>query len=286
MRLYHDHPRIDFQTELNDIPNFTVIVSEFPLAEEITEIRRGIPFGFSHGSWSTPNATLQGWTKGIVPAVRWIDYALAGGGGVAIFDRGCSGRELDQRTPIIYLLNAEDKYYKYPNAWLSGKGKHVLEYSLFAHESDWLEAQVPHRAWEYNSPPFAIQNAASRPAAPFIETSENLILEAARCEEDYIELRLLECLGVQGNGQLTINLPHTGASLTDAMGKKKSDLSNGPKYEIPVRPQQILTVRLTTNSAVPKPQSITKWDPFVPEEKLAALHAYDPNIIGHPPIGS
>jgi alpha-mannosidase len=286
MRLYHDHPRIDFQTELNDIPNFTVVVSEFPLAEEITEIRRGIPFGFSHGGWSKPNADLHGWTKGIVPAVRWVDYALSGGGGVAIFDRGCSGRELDQRTPIIYLLNAEDKYYGYPNAWLSGKGKHMLEYSMFAHEDDWLQAQVPYRAWEYNSPPFAVQNAGLQPAAPFIETSENLILEATRREDNYIELRLLECLGLHGTAQVTVSLPHTGASLTDAMGKKKSDLSNGPRYKIPVRPQQILTLRLTTDSTVLKPEPITRWDTFVREAKLAALHAYDPNTIGHPPKGS
>jgi hypothetical protein len=286
MRLYHEHSRIDFQTELNDIPNATVVVAEFPLAEEIAEIRRGIPFGFSHGAWSKPNANLHGWTKGIVPAVRWIEYALAGGGGVAIFDRGCSGRELNGRTPIVYLLNAEDKYYGYPNPWLSGKGKHLLEYSLFAHENDWRQAQVPHRAWEYNVAPFTLQNAALRAATLFIETSENLILEAARREENYIELRLLECLGVAGTARITVSLPHTAASLTDAMGKKKSDLSHGPKYEIPIRPQQIVTLRLTTDQPIPRPEPITTWDRFVPEAKQAALHAYDPNTIGHPPKGS
>lgn len=284
-RFYHDFPRIDFQTELNDIPNFTVVVAEFPFADEITDIRRGIPFGFSHGAWSKPNANLHGWTKGIVPAVRWIDYALAGGGGVAIFDRGCSGRELDDRTPIIYLLNAEDKYYGYPNSWLSGNGKHVLEYSLFPHASDWEHAQVPHRAWEYNAPLIAIQNAAVHTASPFIETSENLILHAVRREQNFIELRLLECLGLPGTGHLIVNLPHKDASLTDARGKKKSALANGPNYEVSVRPQQILTVRLMTDSAVSSPEPITKWDPFVPQQKLAALHAYDPTIIGHPPKG-
>jgi hypothetical protein len=217
--------------------------------------------------------------------VRWIDYAFAGGGGVAIFDRGCSGRELDDRTPIIYLLNAEDKYYGYPNSWLSGKGKHILQYSLLPHAGDWEHAQVPHRAWEYNAPPIAIQNAAVRPPSPLIETSENLILHAVRREDNYIELRLLECLGLPGTGHLIVHVPHQSASLTDARGKKKSDLVNGPKYEIPVRPQQILTVRLMTDSAVSKPEPVTKWDPFVPEQKLEALHAYDPKIIGHPPKG-
>ncbi len=285
-RFYHDHPRIDFETELNDIPNFTVVVAEFPLAEEITEIRRGIPFGFSHGSWSKPNATLHGWTKGIVPAVRWIDYALAGGGGVALFDRGCSGRELNGTTPIIYLLNAEDKYLGYRNPWLSGRGKHVLKYSLLAHESKWQDAQIPHRAWEYNCPPIPITGVTPRPAVPFVETSENLIIEAIRREDNYIELRLIECLGIPGTGRLKINVKHDGASLTDATGKKKSDLPNGTTYDISVRPQQILTVRLMVDTAVNSPEPITRWDSFVPENKLAALHAYDPNTIGHPPEGN
>ncbi len=92
IRFYHDHPRIDFETELNDVPNYTVVVAEFPLAEDIVEVRRGIPYGFAHGAWSKPNPSLHGWTKGIVPAVRWIDFALANGGGLALLDRGLSGR--------------------------------------------------------------------------------------------------------------------------------------------------------------------------------------------------
>ena len=286
LRFYHDHPRIDFETEFNDIPNFTVVVAEFPLAEEVSEIRRGIPFGFSHGAWSNPNPKLPGWTKGIVPAVRWIDYALAGGGGVALFDRGCSGREIDGRIPIIYLLNAEDKYQGYPNAWLSGKGKHVLEYSLLAHEADWTQARIPQFAWEYNAPPVAVPGVAPHTAAPFIETSDNLILQAARREENLLELRLLECFGAAGAAHLKVNLPHTSAFLTDAIGRKQSDLSDGPTYRFSVRPQQIVTVRLQVSSSVPTPAPITAWDPFVPQDKLAALHAYNPATIGHPPLGS
>src|SRR5450631_4464373 len=79
---YQHNPRIDFETEVEDLPNLTVLVAEFPLAGNVDEVRRGIPFGFSHGAWAKPNPELHGWTKGIVPAVRWSHYALAGGGGV------------------------------------------------------------------------------------------------------------------------------------------------------------------------------------------------------------
>lgn len=285
IRFYHDHPRIDFETELNDVPNYTIVVSEFPLAEDVLEVRRGIPYGFSHGAWSKPNPDLHGWTKGIVPAVRWIDFSLAKGGGFAILDRGLSGRELNERTPIIYLLNAEDKYVGYENAWLSGKGKHVLPYSIVPHESAWQEARIPHMAWEYNREPVVIASRGAIPVRSFLETSENVVVEALRREGDHIELRLVECLGLSGTAKIKVDLPHRSTSVTDLTGRRLSDLPKSSLYTFPVRPQQIVTLHFTTSSALPEPEPIRSWDPFVPDAKLPALHDYDPNLIGHPPFG-
>ncbi len=286
VRFYKNYPRIDFETELNDIPDRTVVVSEFPLAEDVLEIRRGIPYGFSHGAWAKPNPKLHGWTKGIVPAVRWSHYTLASGAGFAIFDRGVSGREIENRTPIICLLNAEDKYWGYPNSWLSGKGRHVLSYAVLAHDVDWRHARVPQMAWEYNSPPILIAKRNPSPRRPFVETSDNVIVEALRREQNYIELRMVECFGEAGVATVKLDLPHVSATLTDLIGRMQSALKKSAEYRIPVRPQQIVTMHFETASALPVPEPIKEWDPFVPKEKLAALHAYDPKLIGHPPFGS
>ena len=237
LRFYKDFPRIDFETEVQDIPNITVVVAEFPLAEDIEEVRRGIPCGFSHGAWAKPNPDLVGWTKGIVPAVRWSHYSLAGGGGVAILDRGLTGRELNERTPIIYLLNATDKYYGYPNAWLSGKGKHHLEYALVAHEGHWDQARIPQMAWEYNCPPVLVAGRKAMAAKSFVHTSSNVIVEVVRREGKDIEMRLIECLGLPGTAEVTLNLPHQGAALTDLRGRNPKPLAgSGPTYRFPVRP--------------------------------------------------
>lgn len=284
-RFYHAHPRIDFETELNDIPNFTVVVAEFPLAENVIEIRRGIPFGFSHGGWTKPNPALHGWTKGIVPAVRWIDYSFDSGG-FALFDRGCSGREIDGRTPLIYLLNAEDKYNGYPNAWLSGKGRHVLSYSAMFHGSPWIEARIPHVAWEYNQQPVHIAQTRAAAPKPYVETSGNVIMEALRREGDHIELRMVECLGLPASAWVELSLPHSAAVLTNALGHPIRELHKSARYEFPIRPQEIVTLQFRTAETLPTPDPIEAWDRFVPKEKLAALHAYDPNLIGHPPFGS
>ena len=285
MRFYQDHPRIDFETELNDVPNYTIVVSEFPLAEDILEVRRAIPYGFSHGAWSKPNPELHGWTKGIVPAVRWIDFSLTNGSGFAILDRGLSGRELNDRTPILYLLNAEDKYVGYENPWLSGKGRHVLPYAIVAHDAPWSDARIPQMAWEYNREPVVISGRSVTPSRSFLETSDNVIVEAVRREGDHIEIRLVECLGSSGKAEVKLALPHKSAALTDLAGRKLQALPKSEQYSFPVRPQQIVTLQFETSSVLPMPEPVQSWDAFVPEEKLPALHAYDPNLIGHPPFG-
>ena len=284
IRFYQNHPRIDFETELADIPNHTVVVAEFPFADEVAEIRRGIPNGFSHGAWNKPNPDLHGWTRGIVPAVRWTDYSFSQGGGVSLLDRGLSGREINGKTPIIFLLNATDKYRGYPNAWLSGKGNHHLSYALIARDGDWNQSGIPHAAREYNLQPVFLGGAGRVETQSFLQTSENLTLQAVRREGKEIEIRMIECLGAPGTAEVTINFPHGRASLTDLVGKRRRTLRGGPTYRFPVRPQQIVTIRLAAGSAVPSVKPMERWDPLVPKSKLKALHTYG-NYKGHPPAG-
>jgi alpha-mannosidase len=281
---HKDYPRLDFETELEEIPDRTVVVAEFSLAEEITEVRRGIPYGFSHGAWAKPDPELHGWTRGIVPAVRWSHYALAGGGGVAILDRGLTGRELNGRTPILYLLNAIDKYYGYPNSWLSGKNRQRLAYALVAHESEWRQARIPRMAWEYNCPPIPLPGCAPKAAQSFLETSDNVIVESMRREGRDIELRLVECFGYPGNAEVNLALPHREAFLTDLTGANARLLKGGPAYRFPIRPQQIVTLRFRTDTAIAVPEPLLRWDELVPMGKRETLNTYS-GVKGHPPRG-
>ncbi len=285
MRFYKNHPRIDFETELNDIPNLTVVVAEFPLAAAPAEIRRGLPFGFTHGPWARPDPELHGWFKGINPVVRWIDYELPDGGGVAILDRGLTGREINDRTPIIYLYNATDEYYGYPNPWLSGKGSHKLEYALIAHEAGWTAARIPQLAWEYNCPVTTVEGCAVTAPRSFLRTSANVIAEVVRRDGPDIEVRLVECLGRAGTAEVALDLPHEQAALTDLTGQNARRLEGGPDYSFPVRPQQIVSLRFRTASPVAKIEPLTKWDDLVPAGKRTALYDHRRDRKGHPPRG-
>ncbi len=195
------------------------------------------------------------------------------------------GRELTGRTPVIFLLNTSSAYRGYPNAWLSGRGVHRLEYALLAHEGAWETARIPQMAWEFNVPPVAVSGCAATPPRSFLRTSDNVIVEAMRREEGEIELRCAECLGRAGQAVVTVDLPHRGAVLTDLVGSQRHPLTGGPEYRFPVRPQQIVTLRFGTDSTVPAVKPLTRWDDLVPEGKRAALNRYLPEVKGHPPAG-
>jgi hypothetical protein len=127
--------------------------------------------------------------------------------------------------------------------------------------------------------------AKVRPVS-FVETSENMIVEAVRREGKDIELRMVECLGRAGTAQVTVALPHRQAALTDLVGSRAQPLSGGPQYQFPVRPQQIVTMHLATAEAVPEIKPLLKWDQLVPPKKLAALKTRLKGRKGHPPHGS
>ena len=286
IRFYKKHHRIDFETELNDIPDLTVVIAEFPLIEKPLEIRRGIPFGFSHAAWAQPDETLSDLPEGIKPVVRWIDYSFADGGGVAILDKGLSGREINDKTPVIYLYNATDKYYGYPNSWLSGKGSHNLEYSLVPHSEEWDLARIPQMAWEYNCPVIMTPGCGKQQARSIVQTSDNIIVEVIRREGADIELRMAECLGRAGNTSITIDLPHSSAALTNMVGNNPQQMKGTKSYSFPVRPQQIVTMRLRTGSAVEEIRPLLTWDELVPPSKREALNSYLKDKKGHPPRGN
>jgi hypothetical protein len=291
LHLYKDYPRIDFDTELNDIPDKTVVVVEFPLAEAILETRRGIPYGFSHGARAASESQisnlrsqdLAGFADGIVPALRWSHYQFEQGG-VALLDRGLPGRELTGQTPVLFLLNAQEIYMGDPCPWLSGRGRHHFSYAFVAHDVGWRTARIPQMAWEFNCPPIAVAGVAKAAPMSFLQTSANVIVEALRREGNEIELRLAECLGAVGTAEVTLNLPHREAALTDLVGGRRVPATGRSSYRFPVRAQQIVTLRCRTDSAVADVQPLVNWEPLVPPAKRAALNA-KLNKKGHPPAG-
>jgi hypothetical protein len=210
---------------------------------------------------------------------------MTSAGGLAILDRGLTGRELHNATPILYLLNATDTYRAYPNAWLSGAGKHHFEYALVPHPGKAADFGVPRLAWEYNMLPVVGLGKEATRTGSFVETSDRLILAAMRREGSDLELRVVDWTGQpEGKATVTVHLPHQAAAITDMNGANPQPLGGGPRCEMTVRPQQIITLRLKTDTAVPTVEPRTRWDDLVPESKRPALNRFI-NRKGHPPAG-
>ena len=291
---YRSSPRIDFKTRL-DLKATDLIVSvDFPLLGTVTERTRGIPFGFSStdpSRMSRPadyylnsDHVTYGYSEAILPAIRWSNYQLAGGGGMALLDQGLTGHELNDHTVTLDLLNAQSNYRNTPNELLRGLGVHEFNYAILPHAGSWQEAQIPRRAWEFNAPVYA--NASSRLEKPqsFLSTSDNLIVEAIRRVGRQIEVRLSEWSGAAGTGEVTIRLPHNSARLTNLMGEQGVVLAGGPTYRFPVRPQQIVTLRFDASSGVQEPSPLRNWASLVPSAKQRALKVRLQSK-GHPPRG-
>jgi len=285
MTFYKKSPRIDFDVELSDILDATVVVTEFPLSGEIKEVRRGIPYGFSAASWPNPDPKMPGCATGIVPAVRWSHYTTADGYGFAILDRGLSGRELNGNTPIIFLMNACDKYEGYDCAWLSGKGKQKLSFALVANEGGFPKSNVVRMGYEFNAPLLASAGSAVSKLRSFVKTSDNMVVEAIRREGQFIEMRMVESKGVGGKAQVNLSLPHTDAAITNMLGEHPVKLKGNSSYTFNVRPQQIVTMRFKTKTGVMKIKPLTDWNPLVPVAKQEMLNKRLPNVLGHPPMG-
>lgn len=276
VRFHFRHPRIDFETELLDVPDRTIVSVEFPLKDPVQAVRRGIPYGFA---LQLPERGK--YPAAIEPAIRWSHYSTSGGG-VALLDRGVTGRELAGQTAMLLLLNTMEQYRGYACSWLSGKGKLAFEYALLAHEGAWGALNVPRLAFEFNTP-LVVAEGSPKPLR-LIETSANVLVEGLRRTGQYLELRMVECLGQPGEAQVRVEMPHLAAELATLDGRLLRGIATGKLYRFAVKPQQIVTLRLKTASAVTEPDPVTRWDEMVPPYKRARLYEYTPDK-GHPPHG-
>lgn len=274
MTFYRDHPRIDFETRLDLRKDNVLVTVDFPLAGDPVERSRGIPFGYSSGQ-------PQRGGGAILPSIRWSNYQLAGGAGLALLDRGLTGHEFNGRTVTLALVNAVAQYMGKPNDILRGQSgaraaSYVrfykeFSYALVPHAGSWQDAGIARRAWEFNSPPVVLQGTGHASMEGMIETSDNIIVEAIRRVGRQIELRLVESKGSAGTAQVTVRLPHRGAAITDMMGEKPQGLAGGPAYSFPVRAQQIVTLRLDAPSAAATPAVVRDWSSLAPLVKREAL---------------
>ena len=290
--LYKDYPRVDFETVLDWAGSDVLVTVDFPLSGQVVERTRGIPYGFATLDPRHPKPPLDyylqsdhrlyGYSEAMLPTVRWSDYRFADGAGVALLDRGLTCHEFSPDTITLGLMNAQTSYRKLPNELLLGHGRQRFQYALVPHAGHWREAAIPRRAWEFNQGVLTHSGVQRGQTDSFLETSSNLIVEAVRRVDSDIEVRLAEWAGVEGEAWVDLKLPHKDARITNMLGEGARPLASGARNTFKIRPQQIVTLRFATGSAVAKTVAVRSWEPLVPPAKRAGLKLRLTEK-GHPP---
>jgi hypothetical protein len=281
-RFYQGSPRIDFETEVSGVPDATLVLTDFRLAGRAATEHYGIPYGFSAGNpqagprlapfFMADDHQRLGFSDTIRPVVRWSSYELAGGGEVALLDRGTPGRELWGNTASLLLMNAHEAYRGHPNRWLSGGPVQRFSYALLVGDAGWQALDVPRRAWEFNALPWPVaggDGAAS--ARSWLTTSPNVIVESVRREGNEVELRFVDWTGLGGDAEVRVDFPHEAAARTDLLGERAQPQPVAQQYRLPLAPQEIVTLRLRVSSTAPPAPPIMDYRPLAPPAKRASF---------------
>jgi len=296
MRFFNNHPIIDADIELTDVPEDLLVSLGFPLSIAINAEARAVPFGFSERDPRSPplppdpllmfDHATYGTNAATVPAIGWSWHGNAAGHGLGLLDRGVPGRESHGHTASLLLMNTSKAFRNKPNQWLSGAGRHCFRYSLHATARGWRDADLPAHAAMLNMPLRFMPGVKER--GVLLRTSSNLSVQSVRRDGRMLEVRCVESLGHSGAATVQVGFRHLSASRGNAR-KPMAQLSvhegrnDGTDYVLEVMPQEIITLRFETEGELPYLAPLSGWDDLVPQHKRAGLSQYDPDLIGHPP---
>lgn len=218
--------RIDYSIRGVVRERLTLFRKIFELNFEPIEARAEIPYGVIRRSVKPENP----WdlAKFEFPVWRWLDvYSYSHG--VAIFNKGRSGHNIDGRVIGITLL----KTPIFPNAHLDF-GEIEIEYSVYPHRGDWRSAEIPRRALEYHRPLIVSRGALE--SKSFLKIDQpNILLETVKCSEDQESFiaRLWETYG----GETSLNL--------DGVETDLLELREEYRGKIYFRPYEIKSVKIS-----------------------------------------
>lgn len=193
-----------------------------------------------------PFATVEREAGREVPAQKWVDVAVPGGG-LAIFNNSKYGHSLHGNLVGMSLLRSSYDPDIHPDL-----GRHEISWGLLAHEGDWLQAGLPRLGMSYNVPLDTVQGREHKGSLPssgaFLEweADRNFIVTGLKKAEDGEGL-VIRGYDSSGKGSsLKVKVPGS-VHLTDILEEPLEGASlvirNG-WTEIKAGPWKIVTVKI------------------------------------------
>ncbi|NTY02510.1 glycoside hydrolase family 38 C-terminal domain-containing protein [Deinococcus sp. JMULE3] len=177
-----------------------------------------------------------------VSAHRWLDLGEPGFG-LTLLNDGRYGHSVRGQTLALSL--ARGPMWPDPQADL---GAHEVRLALRPHAGDWRAAQAPRAGFELNSPLLAHPGTLTLAAPPRLSGLDVMLSSLKPAQDGHgVILRVYEAHGARGVLRLDPGAPGSAQRvnlLEDPLGPAQP----GP-LEMPVRPFEVLSVRLTRGGA-------------------------------------
>ncbi len=238
---YKDHPRIDFETNVDWYEKQVLMKTLFDFDIHATEVKYDIQFGHVKRPVDANNPSNEAMFE--VCAAHWGDVS-EDDYGVALMSNDKFGYSYLDSSLGLSLIKSPT----WPDE-SSDQGKHKFSYAIMPHEGDAIRGSVHHNAMSYSIPSMVLrgyQVSELTPQGIIEKLPENLMLESFRViEEGVYEFRLVEHYNRRGKASLQFNNPPVYLKKMKLNGDFIEEcLRNVNHWEFPYGPFEILTLRM------------------------------------------
>jgi alpha-mannosidase len=242
--LCHNSPRLDFDTTIQWHEKHVLLKVAFPVDVLAPTATYEIQWG--NVQRPTHRNTSWDWARFETCAHKWVDLS-EGGYGASLLNDCKYGHDIHGNVMRISLLRATTM----PD-FDADQGEHHFAYSLLPHAGGW-DASTIAEAYALNDPLIAWSNPAPRRAAAgkasFVSVDlPNVVIETVKKAEDGngLIVRMYETQRKRSQVTLTTVFSLEGAWRTNLLEEDQYPLPvNDFQVKVPVKPYQIVTVRLT-----------------------------------------
>jgi len=243
--LYKNLDRIDFRLNAEWFEEKTMLKVAFPLNVNDTTATFEIPYGTIKRSTTLKSQLDKG--KWETPALRWADLSEKDFG-VSLLNKTKYGYDIKNNVMRLSLLRSP----KYPDK-MADMGFHDIEYSIYPHTGNVVDANVVKKGYEYNYPLFAIaaeNHSGDLPTEKsFLSLSpENFVLTSVKKSEEagnYYIYQFYESQGKDSVAKLKLDFKPKRVEISNFVEDEGQPIKfRGNEIELKVKANSIVTLRV------------------------------------------
>jgi alpha-mannosidase len=247
--LYHQLPRIDFQTSVRWLERQTLMKVAFPFNLKRPNATYEIPFGAINRS----TKPTIGWDKAKfeVPSQQWADISDTKFG-ISLLNDSKYGYDAKENTLRLTILRSP--HYPHTNEpWCSDEdlidqGNHTFCYSIYPHNNNWAQGETVRRARELNNPIIVFPNSIVEGIPSILTSSKpNIIVDAIKKAEnnDSIIIRIHEAHGIATESAFHLNVNSKDVLECDLLENDLKPIKiKRDKLSLKFRPFEIKTIKI------------------------------------------